>query len=121
MSAPTERSMPPVAMTRVIPTPTITMAQTCVRLTLRVCQVAKFGVMARLTRINSARAIQAPWRVSRLPMSKRDVLCAGGSVVADSAIGSLLGFLMPMCHGGHDRLLIHGIALQLRSRVAIAE
>ena len=38
ISEPTERSMPPVAMTSVMPTPTITMVQTWVRLTFRVCQ-----------------------------------------------------------------------------------
>jgi hypothetical protein len=60
MSEPTERSMPPVAMTSVMPTATITMAQTWVRLTLSVCQVAKFGVKARLKRMRSASATSAP-------------------------------------------------------------
>ena len=40
--------MPPVAMTSVMPTETITIVATWVRLTFSVCQVAKFGVTAKL-------------------------------------------------------------------------
>ena len=40
--------MPPVAMTSVMPTDTITIVATWVRLTFSVCQVAKFGVTAKL-------------------------------------------------------------------------
>ena len=40
--------MPPVAMTSVMPTDTITIVATWVRLTFNVCQVAKFGVTAKL-------------------------------------------------------------------------
>src|SRR4051812_34164325 len=121
MSAPTDRSIPPVAMTRVIPTPTITMVQTWVRLTLNVCQVAKLGVMARLIRIKSVRAIQAPWRVSSVLKSTRGALRAGGRVVAVSAMSGFPGTLMPMSHGGHDTPLVQRLARQFRSRVAVAE
>ena len=48
ISEPTDRSMPPVAMTSVMPTDTITIVATWVRLTFNVCQVAKFGVTAKL-------------------------------------------------------------------------
>src|SRR5918997_3153680 len=118
MSAPTERSMPPVAMTRVMPTATITMAQTWVRLTLRVCQVAKLGVMARLTRMSRASAIQAPWRVRKLLMSKRDAPRAGGSV---AAVLAMAGLLVTVSHGGHDALLVHGIAFKLGDRAPVAQ
>ena len=60
MSEPTDRSIPPVAMTSVMPTATITMVPTWVRLTLSVWSVAKFGVKARLKRISSANAASAP-------------------------------------------------------------
>ena len=52
--------MPPVAMTSVMPTPTITMVQTCVRLTASVCEVAKFGVTARLKAMSSTSASATP-------------------------------------------------------------
>ena len=48
ISEPTDRSMPPVAITSVMPTETMTMVATCVRLTLSVCQLAKCGVTAKL-------------------------------------------------------------------------
>ena len=40
--------MPPVAITSVMPTETMTIVATWVRFTLRVCQLAKFGVTAKL-------------------------------------------------------------------------
>src|SRR5918995_6483591 len=100
MSEPTERSMPPVAITRVMPTPTMTMAQTCVRLTLSVCQVAKFGVKARLNAIRAASAIRAPKRV-------RTVLTCGPGRrpgAAAAAISAIRAPALPvaMRHCGHD-------------------
>jgi hypothetical protein len=47
ISEPTERSIPPVAMTSVMPTETMTMVATCVRFTFSVCQLAKLGVKAK--------------------------------------------------------------------------
>ena len=41
ISEPTERSIPPVAITNVMPTPTMTMVATCVRLTFNVCMEIK--------------------------------------------------------------------------------
>ena len=114
--------MPPVAMTRVMPTPTITMAQTWVRLTLSVCQVAKFGVMARLNRIRSASAIQAPWRVRKVLTVERGALHApeaGWWPCQPWAASRAL--LMPMSHGGHDALLADRLALQFRDRAAVAQ
>src|SRR5215208_4224565 len=122
MSDPTERSMPPVAMTSVIPTPTITMAQTCVRLTLRVCQVAKFGVKAKLNRIRRASATTAPYRLRNVLQSKPRERLAGRAGAAISAIRRLLATLvMPMRHGGHDGGLADGVALQVRDRPAVPE
>jgi hypothetical protein len=53
ISEPTERSMPPVAMTSVMPTETMTMVATWVRLTFSVWKLTKCGVTARLN-TNSA-------------------------------------------------------------------
>ena len=60
ISEPTDRSMPPVAITSVMPTPTMTIVQTCVRLTASVCAVAKFGVTMRLKMISKMRASPTP-------------------------------------------------------------
>ena len=60
ISEPTERSMPPVAITSVMPTATITMVPTWVRFTLSVCSVRKFGVTAALKRISRRSAATAP-------------------------------------------------------------
>jgi hypothetical protein len=62
ISAPTDRSMPPVAITSVMPTPTMTIVQTWVRFTDSVCMVAKRGVNARLNAISSSSARSAPYR-----------------------------------------------------------
>src|SRR3954447_12345800 len=123
MSAPTERSMPPVAITSVMPTATITMVQTWVRLTFSVCHVAKFGVIAKLTRRRSARASHDPWRVRNVFSSKRGAFCtgAGGRVVAVSAMGGLPISLMPMSHGGHHRSFAHGIALEFGHGMSVAQ
>ena len=43
--------MPPVPITKVIPTATIMIVQTCVRFTFSVCQFAKFGVKTKLNRL----------------------------------------------------------------------
>ena len=48
ISEPTERSMPPVAITSVMPTETMTMVATCVRLTLSVWKLAKCGVTSEI-------------------------------------------------------------------------
>jgi hypothetical protein len=75
MIEPTERSMPPVAMTSVMPVATITMVQTCVRFTLSVCRVAKLRVKIRLKTMSSRSAISVPYRVrnpkSCTPCSRR--------------------------------------------------
>ena len=60
ISAPTDRSIPPVAITSVMPTPTITVAHTCVRLMLSVCQLAKLGVTSRLNGTRASSASSAP-------------------------------------------------------------
>ena len=60
MSEPTDRSIPPVAITRVIPTPTMTMVHTCVRFTASVWDVAKLGVTARLKMTSRTRARPTP-------------------------------------------------------------
>ena len=59
ISEPTDRSMPPVAITSVMPTPTMTMVQTWVRLTFSVCSVTKFGVkaMLKISRTTSATSV----------------------------------------------------------------
>ena len=59
---PTERSIPAVPMTNVMPTATITMVQTCVRFTLSVCQLTKCGVKNRLNKISAKRATSVPRR-----------------------------------------------------------
>jgi hypothetical protein len=48
ISAPTERSIPPVAITSVMPMATMTMVATWVRLTLTVNGLRKFGVKRTL-------------------------------------------------------------------------
>ena len=60
ISEPTDRSMPPVAITSVMPMATMTMVATWVRLTLSVCQDRKFGVTARLKRISARKATSVP-------------------------------------------------------------
>jgi hypothetical protein len=60
ISEPTERSMPPVAITSVMPTATMTIVATWVRFTLSVCSVAKLVVKARLKAISSASATSVP-------------------------------------------------------------
>ena len=60
ISEPTDRSIPPVAITSVIPTPTMTIVQTWVRLTFSVCSDAKLGVKARLKTISTASATMVP-------------------------------------------------------------
>ena len=59
ISEPTERSMPPVEMTSVMPTETMTIVATCVRLTFSVCQLAKFGVTAKLNASSTRSAVSA--------------------------------------------------------------
>ena len=53
-------TIPPVAMTSVMPVATMTMVATCVRLTFSVCQDRKFGVIAMLTAISSSSASVVP-------------------------------------------------------------
>ena len=60
ISEPTDRSMPPVAITSVMPTPTMTMVQTWVRLTFSVCSEAKLGVNAKLNAIRATSATTVP-------------------------------------------------------------
>ena len=48
ISDPTERSIPPVAMTKVMPTPTMMIVAACVRLALNVFSVRKFVVKKTL-------------------------------------------------------------------------
>ena len=59
ISEPTERSMPPVAITSVMPTETMTIVATWVRLTFRVCQLAKCGVTAKLNASSTMSAVSA--------------------------------------------------------------
>src|SRR3954451_19304954 len=61
ISAPTERSMPPVAITSVMPVATMTMVATWVRLTLIVNGLRKLGVKTMLYAISASRAISAPY------------------------------------------------------------
>ena len=51
--------MPPVAITSVMPTETMTIVATWVRLTLRVCQLAKWGVTAKLNTSSTMSALSA--------------------------------------------------------------
>ena len=51
--------MPPVAITSVMPTETMTIVATWVRFTLRVCQLAKFGVTAKLNAKSTMSAVSA--------------------------------------------------------------
>ncbi len=60
ISEPTERSMPPVAMTSVMPTATMTIVATWVRFTFSVCQERKFGVTAMLNTISARNAASVP-------------------------------------------------------------
>ena len=60
ISEPTDRSMPPVAITSVMPTATMTMVATWVRLTFSVCQDRKLGVTAMLNTISSRKATSVP-------------------------------------------------------------
>ena len=60
ISDPTERSMPPVAITSVMPTATMTIVATCVRLTFSVCQDRKFGVTMTLTDEQRMKAASVP-------------------------------------------------------------
>ena len=60
ISEPTERSIPPVAITIVMPTATMTMVATWVRLTLRVWRVRKLRVKKMLNTMSSASAISVP-------------------------------------------------------------
>ena len=60
ISEPTDRSMPPVAITSVMPTATMTIVATCVRFTLSVCQDRKFGVTAMLKAISARNATSVP-------------------------------------------------------------
>jgi hypothetical protein len=60
INEPTERSMPPVAITSVIPMATITIVATWVRLTLSVCSDRKFGVKTTLNRIRARKAATVP-------------------------------------------------------------
>ncbi len=59
ISEPTERSMPPVAITSVMPTETMTMVATCVRLTFSVWKLAKCGVHAKLKASSAMSAVSA--------------------------------------------------------------
>ena len=59
ISEPTERSMPPVAMTSVMPTETMTMVATWVRFTFSVCQLAKCGVATKLNASSTMSAVSA--------------------------------------------------------------
>ena len=60
ISDPTDRSMPPVAITNVMPTATMTMVATWVRLTLSVCHERKFGVTIRLNSTSRMKAANVP-------------------------------------------------------------
>src|SRR4051794_487238 len=98
ISEPTDRSMPPVAITSVMPTATMTMVATWVRFTLSVCQVAKFGVTAKLNSRSSPRAASVPYRDSRAP--RRLGTCTNRAGRLASATGEL-GTAVPVGHRGH--------------------
>ena len=59
ISEPTERSMPPVAMTSVTPTETMTIVATWVRFTFSVCRLQKCGVHAKLNASRTRSAVSA--------------------------------------------------------------
>ena len=59
ISEPTERSMPPVAMTRVMPTETMTIVATWVRFTFSVCRLQKCGVHTKLNSSSAIRPVSA--------------------------------------------------------------
>ena len=115
ISEPTERSMPPVAMTSVMPTPTITMVQTWVRLTFSVCQR---GEMRR------------EGEVERDQQEERERACrsgpgAGPAAGAGGRGGDEPGLsharapraLVAVRHGVHDGGLGDGLAGAARPRV----
>ena len=76
ISDPTERSMPPVAITSVIPTPTIATVATWVRLTFRVRSVRKLSVKAMLKAIRASSARSAA-AVGPGRQTRRDLAAAG--------------------------------------------
>ncbi len=100
ISEPTERSMPPVAMTSVMPTATMTMVATWVRFTLSVCQERKFGVTAMLNsdqqQEGDQRAVAAD--ASRSDAAARPLLRRAAVVRASSCRRIVL-----VRHGGHQR------------------
>ena len=59
ISEPTDKSMPPVAITSVMPTETMTMVATWVRLTLSVCRLRKCGVTTTLKTSSARSAVSA--------------------------------------------------------------
>src|SRR4051794_25902722 len=117
MREPTERSMPPVAMTSVMPTPTTTMVQTWVRLTFSVSSVAKWGVKARLKAISNSRARSVPKRARSWP--GRGAAAAGATSRASATRGHLR--TLAVRHGGHDGRLGDGLARQLGHAHPVAE
>jgi hypothetical protein len=61
ITEPTERSMPPVAITSVMPTATRTVGATCSRIVRKLLTSAKFGVKIMLATSSKRRAAAAPY------------------------------------------------------------
>src|SRR3954447_3378770 len=126
MSEPTERSMPPVAITSVMPTPTMTVVQTWVRFTLSVCQLRKFGVTAALNRTSASRASGGPWRSRNVCRSSRrtgfvGTMAASRISITRSTAPDLIRETGAVRHRGHHRILTHILANQFGDGDAVAE
>src|SRR5579859_929620 len=106
IDAPTDRSMPPVATTSVIPMPTITIVTTCVMLTLKVCSDQKCGVKIRLKSTIASNTI-----TSRCMARCRHFFTVDAAVARDVA-ASGIGGVAWVCNDSVCNLSAMTVALQ---------
>src|SRR4051794_31552184 len=126
MTDPTDRSMPPVAMTTVMPTDTSTTVETCSSTFHRFATVAKFGVSQLLTRTSASSAAAAAY-VPPTPARRRralsDIGLAGatGIVPIDSRSGRWFSDCAPVGHRVQQGVLGQVAALEARHVPAVPQ
>jgi hypothetical protein len=92
--APTERSIPPLMMTKVIPTATMAVTDTCRAMFRRFSGVKKYSVENENTRHKMTRARISPYCLSRSKLIKSRAKKIVGGSGAESVLAGLLVVLV---------------------------
>ena len=118
MTAPTDRSMPPVATTTAMPSATITTGVTCTSCRRRLLSVAKLGVNNMLNAIMIPSAAYTPWvrrLTSRAPLTDH----LGGGHGSPSA--RVLGVARVARHQLHDPVFVDLVPIELADDGTVLE